>query len=303
VKLVESSIAPLGSRDVRSALASAIARLESSDVPSAALAAELLLMHAVGRDRTWLYAHPEHEVDPGQASAYAGLIERRASGMPTQYLTGRQEFWGLDFEVGPGVLIPRPETEHIVEVALARLSSHRTEPLAIADVGTGSGCIAVALACELPRAQLVATDISAVALEFARRNAQRHGVSNRIEFRQMNLLDVSAQGTRFDVMVSNPPYIGRGESAQLQREVREHEPPEALFAGDRGVEFYPPLVEQARALLIAEGLLVVEVGYGHAQFVRSLLNGGGWSEVLTTRDLAGIERVISAARRSESRET
>jgi len=297
VKLAENSAVPAAGHDVRSALASAIAYLESRDVPSAALAAELLLMHALGRDRTWLYAHPEHEVDPGQASSYAGLIGQRASGVPTQYLTGRQEFWGLYFDVGPGVLIPRPETEHLVEVALARLGSRRTEPLTIADVGTGSGCIAVALARELPRARVLATDISAVALGFARRNAERHCVSHRIQFRQMNLLDASAQGTRFDVMVSNPPYIGRGESPQLQREVREYEPPEALFAGESGLELYPLLVEQARTLLGAGGLLVVEVGYGQAQFVRSLLEGSPWSEILTTRDLAGIERVISAARR------
>ncbi len=171
------------------ALRDGIAQLEREHVPSAALAAELLLMHTLGRDRAWIYAHPEHELDATAREQYFSLIARRASGVPTQHLTGHQEFWGLDFEVTPDVLIPRPETEHVIEVALERLgvsseagSPRRNEEFRIADVGTGSGCIAIALAHELPAAQIIATDISAAALEVARRNAARHGVASRDRF-------------------------------------------------------------------------------------------------------------------------
>ena len=175
--------------DIRTALREGIAQLEREHVPSAPLAAELLLMHTLGRDRTWLYAHPEQELGAEARARYFSLIAQRASGVPTQYLTGHQEFWGLDFEVTPDVLIPRPETEHVIEVALERLgvpagagAPRRNAALRIADVGTGSGCIAVALARELPGARVAATDISAAALEVARRNAARHSVSAHIDF-------------------------------------------------------------------------------------------------------------------------
>ena len=162
--------------DIRNALRDAMARLSAANVPSHSLAAELLLMHTLGRDRAWIYAHPEFELDAAEAEKYFELVARRASGVPTQYLTGKQEFWGLEFEVTPAVLIPRPETEHIIEVALERLGAARkSEVLRVADVGTGSGCIAVALASECPNAEIFATDISAAALEVAKRNAARHG--------------------------------------------------------------------------------------------------------------------------------
>ena len=285
--------------ELRVVLRRGIARLEASDVPSAPLAAELLLMHVLQRDRTWVYAHPEHELSADQLVVYTQLIERRCEGVPTQYLTGRQEFWGLEFEVGPGVLIPRPETEHVIEVALERLGAWRTEPLRIADIGTGSGCIAIALACELPHAEIIATDISAAALGYARRNAARHGVSDRIQFLETNLLEscIDLSGVsprRFDLVVSNPPYVGRNDAASLPREVREHEPPEALFAGETGRDVYPALVEQASRSLRRDGIFVVEVGYNGADDVRSLLSVPPWSEPMATRDLAGIERVISA---------
>src|SRR6202521_5753363 len=178
------------------ALRDGIAQLEREQVPSAALAAELLLMHTLGRDRTWLYAHTENELDAASREQYFSLLARRASGVPTQHLTGHQEFWGLDLEVTPDVLIPRPETEHVIEVVLERLGAVatgavplRSAALQIADVGTGSGCIAVALAHELPNARIIATDISAAALEVARRNAERHNVSARIDFIKCTLLD------------------------------------------------------------------------------------------------------------------
>src|SRR5467141_734364 len=186
--------------DVRTALKRGLAQLREAHVPSFTLAAELLLLHALGRDRTWLYAHPEEQVSSADAERFFALLARRAAGEPTQHLTGKQEFWGLEFEVTPDVLIPRPETEHIIEVALDRLALREIragrpqksagEGLQIADVGTGSGCIAIALAKELPAANFYATDISPAALAVAQRNAKRHAVSDRIHFIEANLLAI-----------------------------------------------------------------------------------------------------------------
>jgi release factor glutamine methyltransferase len=299
VKKATSSGVEAKAGELRTLLQIAIARLEQCETPSAPLAAELLLMHVLRRDRAWLYAHPEYELTSGEAATYAELIERRADGVPTQYLTGSQEFWGLEFEVGPAVLIPRPETEHVIEIALSRLGTRRADPLRIADIGTGSGCIAIALASELAHAEIVATDISALALDYARRNAARHGFSRRIHFRQADILSSCADAddqasSGFDLLVSNPPYVGREDAPQLPREVRDHEPPEALFAGDQGLDFYPHLIREAAQALCLGGTLVFEIAYNGANFARSLLSASPWSDVSATRDLAGIERVISA---------
>ena len=299
MKKAASSIVLAKAGELRALLQNAIARLEQCETPSAPLAAELLLMHVLRRDRAWCYAHPEYELTTGEAATYAELIESRARGVPTQYLTGSQEFWGLEFEVGPEVLIPRPETEHIIEVALSRLETRRADPLRIADIGTGSGCIAIALASEFRHAEIVATDISAPALEYARRNAARHAFSHRIDLRQADILrscaNAGVQAPRaFDLLVSNPPYVGREDAPQLPREVRDHEPPEALFAGDRGLDFYPQLIREAAQALRPGAPIVFEIGYNAANFVRSLLSLPPWSHVSVTRDLAGIERVVSA---------
>ena len=296
-----------------SALRDGIAHLERERVPSAGLAAELLLMHLLRRDRAWIYAHPESELSEAQREEYFSLIERRASGEPTQHLTGHQEFWGLEFEVGADVLIPRPETEHLIEVVLERLgisneagAPRRSETFRIADVGTGSGCIAVALAHELPSARIAATDISAAALEVARRNAARHDVSDRIEFVECNLLDkflqqspvTNRESLYFDLIVSNPPYIGRWEEAALAREVREHEPEAALYGGEMGTEVYAPLMAQAAALLKPGGIVVLELGHTSAAHVSKLLAASDWTSATITKDLAGIPRVASAVRKS-----
>jgi release factor glutamine methyltransferase len=293
------------------ALRDGISQLEREKVPSAGLTAELLLMHVIERDRAWIYAHPETELDPAQRERYFSLIARRAGGEPTQHLTGHQEFWGLEFEVTRDVLIPRPETEHVIEVSLERLgiknepgSPRGDESLRIADVGTGSGCIAIALAHELPSASFVATDVSAAALEVARRNAARHGVSNRIEFVEFNLLDkffhqspvTSHQSQLFDLIVSNPPYIGRWEESELAREVREHEPEAALYGGETGTEIYAPLIAQAAELLKPGGLLALELGHTSAVHVSKLLASSEWTSAVITNDLAGIPRVASAVR-------
>jgi release factor glutamine methyltransferase len=294
--------------DVRAALKEGMAQLRAANVPSSTLAAELLLMHALGRDRTWLYTHPEAELDASVAREYFRLIARRAAGEPTQYLTGKQEFWGLEFEVTPAVLIPRPETEHVIEVALERLgvrgikinmrTGEPSPPLRIADVGTGSGCLAVALAHELPHAEIFATDISAAALEVALRNATRHRVASRIRFLDGDLLKpVAPSPESFDLIVSNPPYVAQDDEATLAREVREHEPHAALFGGPSGIEIYERLVEQAGELLRPGGVLVLELGYDSAQHVRAILvKQGNWVNVSVTNDLAGIPRVLAAER-------
>jgi release factor glutamine methyltransferase len=294
--------------DVRAALKEGMAQLRAANVPSSTLAAELLLMHALGRDRTWLYTHPEAELDASVAREYFRLIARRAAGEPTQYLTGKQEFWGLEFEVTPAVLIPRPETEHVIEVALERLgprgikinmhTGEASPPLRIADVGTGSGCLAVALAHELPHAEIFATDISAAALEVALRNATRHRVAKRIRFLQGDLLKpVPSSPGSFDLIVSNPPYVAHDDAATLAREVREHEPHTALFGGPSGIEIYERLVEQADELLRSAGVLVLELGYNSAQHARAILVAQRhWVNVSVTNDLAGIPRVLAAER-------
>ena len=285
---------------LREALQQASRELRAGNVPSPVLAAELLLMHVTGKNRAWLYAHPEEPLDGAAANRYGELVERRGAGAPTQYLTGHQEFWGLDLEVTPAVLIPRPETEHVVEVALARLGpafhgeSAPRSPR-IVDVGTGSGCLAIALARELPLAHVVATDVSARALAVAHRNASRHSVLDRVALVEANLLAAFAQRT-FDLIVSNPPYIGRKETATLPREVLEHEPPAALFGGEEGIEIYPVLIAQAAERLVPGGLLVLEIGYGVSERVEALLDRPDWREIEITNDLAGIPRVISARR-------
>ena len=293
--------------DVRAALKSGIAQLREAEVPSYTLAAELLLLHVLGRNRTWLYAHPEESISDSDAERYFALLARRAAGEPTQHLTGKQEFWGLEFEVTPDVLIPRPETEHVVEVALDRIALRELRGgrrqittgagLRIADIGTGSGCIAVALAKELPEAEFYGTDISAAALEVARRNAERHGVANRIHFLQTNLLEnATTESLFFDVIVSNPPYVGKREAATLPREVRDHEPEIALYGGEEGYEFYPELIAQSAQHLKPGGVLVLELGHDSLIAVQLLLDAATWTNVGVTKDLAGIPRVTAAER-------
>src|SRR6266705_1708245 len=311
--------------DVRSALKQGLAQLRETHIPSHTLAAELLLLHVLGRDRTWIYSHPDEKISSADADRYFALIARRAAGEPTQHLTGKQEFWGLEFAVTPDVLIPRPETEHVIEVALDRLGLREIragrqqkssgESLRIADVGTGSGCIAIALAKELPRAAIYATDISGAALAVARRNAVSHGVAGRICFLESNLLVRLPAGERyaaplhstarttdmhesrsFDLIVSNPPYVGRREAATLTREVREHEPEIALYGGEEGYELYTDLIGQAAAHLKPGGVLVLELGHNSLAAVQPLLDASHWTNVGVTNDLAGIPRVLAAER-------
>ena len=278
---------------LRDTLASAISRLTAANAPSPRMNAELLLMFTLECDRAYLHAHPERKLSADEQRRYDQALTERERGMPAQYITGHQEFWGMDLIVAPAVLIPRPETEHVIETVLARVgrAPSPADFLRIVDVGTGSGCIALVLAKELPSAELHATEISPTALEIARANAARHQLEDRIHFHQADLLQGLDRGG-FDFVVSNPPYVGESEADQVQLEVRKHEPRNAVFAGATGLEVIERLIPQAREALRPGGGLVMEISGTIADGVRELL--AGWYDVQIAKDLQGIERVVSA---------
>ena len=251
--------------------------------------AALLLQFTLGCTRAELLAHPQRSLTPEEQQRYRALLAERLRGAPIQYILGEQEFFGLPFFVTPAVLIPRPETEHLVESALHHLRAHPAPR--IVDVGTGSGAIAVALAHALPQAHVTAIDISPAALSVARRNAERNAVATRIRWVEGDLLTPLLQ-ERFDAVVSNPPYIAEAERATLPREVREHEPAQALFAGATGLEVYARLLPQARTVLVPSGWLFAEIGAGQRDGVAALLPG--WRKVEFLPDLQGIPRVVCA---------
>jgi release factor glutamine methyltransferase len=258
--------------------------------------AELLIMFTLDCDRAYLYAHPERELTPDETQHYDEALARRATGVPAQYITGHQEFWGLDLIVSPAVLIPRPETEHVVETVLELAKADgrgRPSPhdLRLVDVGAGSGAIALALAKELPAAEIHATDISPEALEVARANAARHELASRIKFHQLDLLNGLPHG-EFDFVVSNPPYVGESEEDSVQLEVRKFEPRNAVFAGPTGLEVIERLIPQAHETLRPGGWLVFEISGTIADRVRSRLSN--WDEVAIRNDLQRIERVAIA---------
>jgi len=287
---------------LRQALNVAVERLTSAGVPSPRMNAELLIMFTLDCDRAYLYAHPERELTPNELQRYEEALGRRATGVPAQYITGHQEFWGLDLIVSPAVLIPRPETEHVVEAVLelakpdgrGRASLHE---LRVVDVGTGSGAVALALAKELPTAEIHATDNSPEALEVARANAARHELTSRIEFHLADLLS-GLPPASLDIVVSNPPYVGESEEDSVQLEVRKFEPRNAVFAGPTGLEVIERLIPQARAALRPGGWLVFEISGTIADRVRSLLSG--WDEVAIGNDLQGIARVAIARKTNPS---
>jgi release factor glutamine methyltransferase len=275
---------------LREALHSAISALTSAHVGSPRLNSETLLMFTLSCDRAYLFAHPERQLTPQEKINYQEAIAQRAMGIPTQYITGHQEFWGMDLIVSPAVLIPRPETEHVVE---AVLSLSPGAGLRIIDVGTGSGCIALALAKELPQIEIHAADTSPAALEVARANAARHGLESRIQFHQTDLLQ-GFEPNAFDLVVSNPPYVGESEEDEVQLEVRKHEPRNAVFAGPTGVEVIERLIPQAHVALKPGGFLIMEMSGTIAEAVKRLLKG--WTEVRVINDLQGIPRVAVAAK-------
>ncbi len=292
----------------REALTRATGQLSAHpDLRPAALAdATLLLLHTLDLDRASLLAHPDRPIDREQQARYQRLLERRLSFEPIQYIVGRQDFYGLTLRVTPAVLIPRPETELLVEAVLARLKQempHSSQPhrdgwdpatLRIADVGTGTGAIAIALAHLLPRASVTALDLSSAALDVARENAATHRLTERIRFVESDLLAAIADDEPYDAIVSNPPYIPAEERLTLHPQVRDHEPSQALFAGPTGLELYERLIPQARALLKPGGLLALEIGYGQRDAVAALLSG--WNDLTFLDDLRQIPRVALARR-------
>lgn len=270
------------------------ARLELGPHPERARRdAETLMLHVLGMSRAWLLAHLDRDLSNDQASRFMQLIERRYRGEPIQYITGETEFYGLPFHVTADVLIPRPETEHLVEKVL-ELADGFERPR-IVDVGTGSGAIAVALAYKLPLAQVTALDISAAAISVARENAERNGVAERIDFKESDLLTKVA-AERFEIVVSNPPYVPRVDRDSLSVEVREHEPAVALFAGDDGLDVYRRLIPEALSVLESGGFLVLEIGYGQSEAVALLLADAGFAQIEFTSDLPGIPRVACGQR-------
>jgi release factor glutamine methyltransferase len=273
---------------IRTLLDQATQRL--AGLPTARRDAELLLLQVLGRDRAWLLAHPGETLTAAQAAQYESWILRRAAHEPVQYIVGEQEFWGLRLRVTPDVLIPRPETEHLVETALARLPEG--EAVRVADIGTGSGAIAIALAVSRPRAQVTALDLSAAALQIARENAAAHAVAGHVRFLESDLL-AAVRGERFAMIVSNPPYVPASEV--LERQVRDFEPHTALFAGTEGLDVYRRLIPEAAEALEPGGWLLMEIGHGQRAALADLMRS--WKDVSFVDDLQGIPRVAVARKR------
>jgi release factor glutamine methyltransferase len=255
--------------------------------------AETLLLHILGKNKAWLLAHLDEQLSTTEASRTADLLERRYRGEPIQYITGEAEFYGLPFRVTPDVLIPRPETEHLVEKVI-ELAAGFLHPR-IVDVGCGSGAIAIALATHLPHATITAIDLSAPALAIARRNAERNSVSGRIRFLEGDLLAPVAE-ERFEIVVSNPPYVPESDRASLAVEVRCHEPALALFAGQDGLAILSRLIPAAFAGLVPGGLVALEIGFGQSPAVRTLFAASGFGPADFIPDLQGIPRVAVSQR-------
>jgi release factor glutamine methyltransferase len=284
---------------LREAIAAAAAQLSADPRlrDTATRDAELLLLHTAQITRVALLAHPARELPPGQQILYEGAIVRRLRHEPIQYIIGRQEFYGLTLKVTPAVLIPRPETELLVEEVLKLLPAN--QPLKIADIGTGSGAIAIAFAVHLPHAEITALDLSPEALEVAAANARMHNVADRIRFVESNLLSALDRETEsFDVIVSNPPYIPEPDRDTLHPEVRDHEPATALFAGETGLDIYRHLIPQAHAILKPDGLLALEIGHGQQTALAVLLHP--WDNLSFINDLQRIPRVALARKPANS---
>ncbi len=283
---------------LREALTRATQQLEAyPDLRAdAARDAATLLRHALGISQAAMLAYPGRVLTPDQQAAYEAMVLRRAANEPIQHITGEQEFYGLALRVTPAVLIPRPETEILVEAVLGEVKRAGVQStLRILDVGTGSGAIALALAHNLPSARITAVDTSVAALEVAASNAARHALASRIQFIESDLLEaLPTDELPFDVIVSNPPYVPATDRASLHPQVRDYEPAAALFAGVDGLDIYRRLIPQARAALLPDGLLALEIGHGQKEEVATLLSG--WNELRFFDDLQQIPRIALARR-------
>lgn len=294
---------PIGIVTAKDALLAAAGRLREADIPSARLDAEVLLAHVLGVRREYLYAHPERRLSFNEYERYQAVLEQRLTRLPVAYITGKKEFMSLEFTVDQHVLIPRPETEVLVEEVISRVRPcggaflPLANPMIIADIGTGSGAIAVSIAWFVEDAQVIATDISGDALDVARANARKHNLGHRIKFLQGDLLaPLADEGLehRLTAVVSNSPYLSRRAMASVTPEVAL-EPKSALFGGEAGLDFSFAILEQARPYLVPDGFVALEVGYDQAEAVASFAKEElGYGKVEVIRDLAGIERVVIA---------
>ncbi|MDY0091556.1 MAG: peptide chain release factor N(5)-glutamine methyltransferase [Candidatus Vecturithrix sp.] len=265
---------------------------QEKGVQSPRLTAEVLLAHTLQQDRLYLYVHYDQPLEPEERKRFKTLLLHRTQGVPTQYLTGVQEFWSLGFRVTPAVLIPRPETEHLVETTL-ELARPMPKP-SILDLGTGSGIIAISLKREMPQANLYASDVSDAALLIARENASSLLPDGRqVTFCQGDLF-APFPGMSFDLIVSNPPYISESDYAALASEVRDHEPKLALYAGKDGLDIYRRLIAEAHSYLTPQGYILVEIGYGQKDAVAQIFEQQHFHVERIVKDYAGIERVIAA---------
>ena len=276
------------------------AYFKKKNIESARLDAELLLAHCLNRERIQLYIDFERLVTADELSAFRELVRRRAAREPVAYLTGYRDFWSLKIAVGKGVLIPRPETELLVEesVKIFKPISGDSLQITILEPGTGSGALSIALAQELKQCIIYATDISPAAIKIAQRNSRAHGCAGRIHFIRCDSLASLRQKRVFDLIVSNPPYIRSADMAGLEPEIREHEPVEALDGGPDGFSFYRQWIPQMPVLLKSNGWAVLEMGAGQSAAVAQLIqNTGAFADVQTVKDYAGHERIIRARKK------
>lgn len=282
---------------VREALKRAIERLEASGIPDAASEAEFLLTYLLKIKRHQIFIDPQRPLTESETAAFDSFIERRIRREPAQYITGETEFRGLAFKVTRDTLIPRPETELLVDAALDAASSLRgAETLTAVDLCTGSGCIAVSFAKEFQECRVLATDISGAALNVAKENAKKHGVSNRIEFIEGDLFTpLEGKKAHLHLILSNPPYVSDAEMKTLEPEVADWEPQAALRGGADGLLYYRRIIEGAPAHLLPNGRLIIEIGWGQAARIRELLdNSGRFTKISIIKDYAGVERVVTA---------
>jgi release factor glutamine methyltransferase len=273
---------------IAEALFEATQILRTAGVPESRREAGSLLAHVIQKDRTFLISHAEKKLEPHTVHEFRDVVERRAAGEPLQYITGYQDFYGRSFRVTPDVLIPRPETELLVEAALGLMHGSR-----FCDVGTGSACIAVTLLCERPDSRAVGLDVSPAALAVARENAGAQRVDQRIEFHVSDCFDALPENTRpFDLIVSNPPYVAADVVAGLQREVKDHEPMVALTPGPDGLSIIRRLITEAPQFLQKDGHLLLEIGFDQGEAVRELVEGSKFKLLETRPDLQGIPRIV-----------
>lgn len=277
---------------IREAISNATQLLTEAGIPEPRMTAQQLLAELLKKDRIYLITHSDERLEPSIANQFHVWVTQRCSGVPLQYITGHEQFYGLDFLVTPDVLIPRPETELLVQEALIR--AQQPAPLII-DVGTGSGCVAITLAVHRPSSRVLALDISEAALSIARANARRHRVEDRIEFLVSDMfsaLTANHMSLKADLIVSNPPYVAEHDRDTLQREVREHEPPLALFAGSDGLELHRRLLRESPTWLRPGGHLIMEMGFGQQRPMLALVDRSTWIVEALVPDLQAIERII-----------